>query len=229
MSCNTDCAGSTVILADGERPSHEIPLSLFRSAARVVVCDGAWRTSVLLGRKPDVVVGDGDSLDAGDIAELDRLGVPVVKDPEQDTNDLCKAFRYVTGIPGTERICILGAIGKREDHAIGNIFHLIDFAALNPDVCIVTDSGVFEPVLPSGKTWNDVSFVNMPISVFASHPDTVMESEGLKWPLNGVRFDSLWRGTLNRIVTPCFSIRTDHPAIVFRLHCRHLVAEYPKS
>ena len=221
MSCNTDCAGSTVILADGERPSHEIPLSLFRSAARVVVCDGAWRTSVLLGRKPDVVVGDGDSLDAGDIAELDRLGVPVVKDPEQDTNDLCKAFRYVTGIPGTERICILGAIGKREDHAIGNIFHLIDFAALNPDVCIVTDSGVFEPVLPSGKTWNDVSFVNMPISVFASHPDTVMESEGLKWPLNGVRFDSLWRGTLNRIVTPCFSIRTDHPAIVFRLHCRH--------
>ena len=183
----------------------------------------------MLGRKPDVVVGDGDSLDAGDIAELDRLGVPVVKDPEQDTNDLCKAFRYVTGIPGTERICILGAIGKREDHAIGNIFHLIDFAALNPDVCIVTDSGVFEPVLPSGKTWNDVSFVNMPISVFASHPDTVMESEGLKWPLNGVRFDSLWRGTLNRIVTLCFSIRTDHPAIVFRLHCRHLVAEYPKS
>ena len=100
-----------MILADGERPSHEIPLSLFRSAARVVVCDGAWRTSVLLGRKPDVVVGDGDSLDAGDIAELDRLGVPVVKDPEQDTNDLCKAFRYVTGIPGTERICILEKLG----------------------------------------------------------------------------------------------------------------------
>ena len=217
-SGNMDCAGSTVILADGERPSHEIPLSLFRSAARVVVCDGAWRTAVSLGRKPDVVVGDGDSLDAGDIAELNRLGVPVFKDPEQDTNDLCKAFRYVMGIAATERICILGATGKREDHAIGNIFHLIDFAALNPDVSIITDSGVFEPVLPSGRTWNDASSVNMPISVFASHPDTVMESEGLKWPLNGVRFDSLWRGTLNRIAASRFSIRTDRPAIVFRPH-----------
>ena len=218
MSCNTDCAGSTVILADGERPSHRIPLSLFRSAARVVACDGAWRTAVSLGRKPDAVVGDGDSLDAADVAELERLGVPVVRDPEQDTNDLCKAFRYAVGIAGIERICILGATGKREDHAIGNIFHLVDFAAVNPDVSIVTDSGVFEPVLPPGKMWDDASGINAPISVFASHPDAAMESEGLKWPLDSVRFDSLWRGTLNRIVASRFSVRTDRPAIVFRPH-----------
>jgi thiamine pyrophosphokinase len=213
-----DYAGCTVILADGECPSHDIPLMLFRSAAKVVACDGAWRTSVSLGRRPDAVVGDGDSLVGEDIVELKRLGIPIIKDPEQDTNDLCKAFRYVMGATGAERICILGATGKREDHAIGNIFHLIDLASMNPNIFIVTDSGVFEPILPPGKVWNDVTGGNAPISVFASHPDTVMESEGLKWPLNGVRFDSLWRGTLNRIVASRFSIRTDRPAIVFRPH-----------
>ena len=207
-----------VILADGECPSHEIPLALLRSAARVVVCDGAWRASVSLGRIPDVVVGDGDSLSAADISELERLGVPIVKDPEQDTNDLCKAFRYVMRTAGLGRICILGATGKREDHTIGNVFHLVDFALVNPDVSIVTDSGVFEPVLPPGKSWDVVSATDAPVSVFAPCPGTAMESEGLKWPLDGVKFDSLWRGTLNRIVSSRFSIRTDRPAIIFRPH-----------
>ena len=211
-------AGLTVILADGEPPSHDAALSLFRSADRVVACDGAWRTAVALGRVPDAVAGDGDSLTDGDSAELARLGVPVIADSEQDTNDLCKAFRYATaGAAGM--IAILGATGKREDHAIGNIFHLADFAATNPDVSIVTDSGTFEPVLPPGKEWSD-ALPGSPVSVFATHPGTVMESEGLKWPLRGVRFDALWRGTLNRIVSRCFSISTDRIAIVFRPHAQ---------
>lgn len=207
----------TVILADGERPSHEVPLSLLRSAETVVACDGAWRTALSLGRVPDAVVGDGDSLSSGDIGELGRLGVPVVKDEEQDTNDLCKAFRYVMRSGCAGRIVVLGATGKREDHSIGNIFHLADFAEISPDVAIITDSGVFEPLLPPGREWTD-AVSGSPFSVFAVYPDTVMTSEGLKWPLDGVRFDALWRGTLNRIVSSRFLIRTDRPAIVFRPH-----------
>lgn len=208
----------TVILADGERPSHGVPLALLRAAARVVACDGAWKTAVALGRVPDAVVGDGDSLAPGDLAELERLGVSVVRDPEQDTNDLCKAFRHAMRTAGPGRIRILGATGKREDHTIGNVFHLVDFALANPDVSVVTDSGVFEPVLPPGRSWETGAEADAPVSVFAPLPGTTMESEGLKWPLAGVKFDSLWRGTLNRIVSSRFSIRTDRPAIVFRPH-----------
>ena len=209
-----DCL--TVILADGEPPSHGAALSLFRSANRIVACDGAWRTAVALGRVPDAVVGDGDSVTDWDSVELARLGVPVIAESEQDTNDLCKAFRYVTaGAAG--RIAILGATGKREDHAIGNIFYLTDFALVNPDVSIVTDSGTFEPIMPPCKEWCDI-FPGSPVSIFATHPDTVMKSEGLMWPLGGVRFDALWRGTLNRTVSRRFSISTDRPAIVFRPH-----------
>lgn len=210
--------GYTAIIANGERPAHAIPLSLFMSAARVVACDGAWRSAVSLGRPPDVVVGDGDSLSPCDLADLERLGIPVVTDPEQDTNDLCKAFRYVVRSACAGKVVILGATGKREDHAIGNIFHLADFAEEIPEVSMVTDFGVFEPLLPPGRSWEDARGEGAPISVFALHPCTVMESQGLKWPLGGVRFGSLWCGTLNRIESPRFSIRTDRPAIVFRPH-----------
>ena len=214
-----DVSTATVILADGETPSHKMPLSFLRNAGTVVACDGAWRTSVKLGRVPDAVVGDGDSLTAEDMTELEHYGVPVFKDAEQDTNDLCKAFRYVMRSGTVGRIVILGATGKREDHAIGNIFHLADFAEINSAVSVVTDSGMFEPLLPPGREWDADSSVGSPISVFATHPDTIMASEGLKWPLDGVRFDTLWRGTLNRIVAPRFLIRTDRPAIIFRPHC----------
>lgn len=213
-----DNADVTVILADGEAPSHEMPLSFMRSAKTVVACDGAWRTAVRLGRVPDAVVGDGDSLAPEDIAELEHLGVPVFSDSEQETNDLCKAFRFVVRHRAGDCIVILGATGKREDHAIGNIFHLADFAEEYPDIRIVTDTGIFEPLMPPGREWDGDSNVGCPISVFATHPDTIMASEGLKWPLDGVRFDTLWRGTLNRIVSPHFSVRTDRPAIIFRPH-----------
>ena len=208
----------TVILADGEAPSHEVPLSFLRYAKTVVACDGAWRTAVKKGRIPDAVVGDGDSLSSEDLAELERLCVPVFVDAEQDTNDLCKAFRYVMRSGTAGRIVILGATGKREDHSIGNIFHLADFAEVHPDVRIVTDSGTFEPLMPPGREWDCDSKVGRPISVFATHPETIMTSDGLKWPLDGVRFDTLWRGTLNRIVSTRFSIRTDRPVIIFRPH-----------
>ena len=213
-----DRAGFTVILADGECPSHAAALEFFHSASQVVACDGAWRTSVALGRIPDAVVGDGDSIGSDDTGELSRLGVPVYIDPEQDTNDLCKAFRYAKRHFKQGKTVILGATGKREDHAIGNIFHVADFASDDPNVILVTNAGVFEPVLPPGRYWGEDVVENSPISIFATHPDTVMNSKGLKWPLLGVKFDSLWRGTLNRTTGGGFSIETDRPAIIFRPH-----------
>ena len=151
-------AAKTVIIADGDPPESPWPLEALRNAERLIACDGAWRTAMELGRKPDVVVGDGDSISPDDLHELERIGIPQVLDYEQDTNDLCKAFRYALNNGMADGgIAIVGATGKREDHTIGNIFHLIDFAEMlgDDDVSIVTDSGVFEPVLPPGRRWGE--------------------------------------------------------------------------
>ena len=120
----------TVILANGTPPTHLVPLRFFREADRLIACDGAWRKALDLGRSPDAVVGDGDSLGEEGRAALAQRGIPFIGEVEQETNDLCKAFRHAvaTGAEG-DVFVILGATGLREDHTLGNIFHLLDFAA----------------------------------------------------------------------------------------------------
>lgn len=206
----------TVILASGTPPSHDIPLGMLRRADRVVACDGAWRTAVALGRTPDAVVGDGDSLGKGDRRDVLLRGIPLALVDEQDTNDLCKAFRHaLSAFPGADAgdVAILGATGKREDHSIGNVFHLIDFAARARRVSIVTDNGVFEPVLPPGREWE--AREGAPVSVFAPIPGTAVSSTGLEWPLDGMALDALWKGTLNRTTGRSFSLAVNKPAIVY--------------
>ena len=51
-----------VVLANGEFPRNELPLSLLRSGLPVVCCDGAAAKSLDAGIMPTAVVGDGDSL-----------------------------------------------------------------------------------------------------------------------------------------------------------------------
>ena len=51
-----------VILANGEYPSHPLPLQMLENAEFVVCCDGAANEYILRGHTPDVIIGDGDSL-----------------------------------------------------------------------------------------------------------------------------------------------------------------------
>lgn len=205
----------TVILADGEIPSHRVALAFLRAASRVIACDGAWKNSTALGRVPDAVVGDCDSIGEDDICGLKLAQIPVVRDGRQDDNDLCKAFRYALA-SGAVRIVILGADGKRDDHMIGNVFHLLDFAGRCAEVTMVTNAGVFSPVLPPSAEFDCRR--GDPVSIFAPSPDTVMESEGLEWPLDGVKFDTLWRGTLNRAASNRVTLRTNRPILLYRPH-----------
>ena len=181
----------------------------------LVCCDGALAAARALGREPDFVVGDGDSISP---ADAKSLGDRFVRVAEQDTNDLAKAFRFACERsprpPDALRIAILGSTGLREDHALGNIFRLADFAATAPHVVLYTDAGFFEVVR------GERTFPCEPgeaVSVFAPTPGTEVSSNGLQWPLDGVSLADLWSGTLNRTTGPSFTLRTDgRPILVYR-------------
>lgn len=192
--------GETVILAAGDFPRRGTEARrLLEGARRVVCCDGAadaYRRR--LGRLPDVVIGDLDSV-------VGKYPC-VVCIEEQETNDLEKAIAYCKQ-KGWKRPVILGATGKREDHAIGNVFR-----AFEHGLEVVTDHGKFVTV--EGKSSFRVD-IGTEVSIFAVNPRTHVVSKGLEWPLDGVKFRNLYCATLNRAASVRISLESNLPICVY--------------
>ena len=81
-----------VILANGEYPTHPLPLRMLEEAKFVVCCDGAANEYISRGHTPDVIIGDGDSLSP----EYKELFVPIIhRIADQETNDQTKAVLFL--------------------------------------------------------------------------------------------------------------------------------------
>lgn len=205
-----------VILANGEFPSHEIPLSLLRQARRLVCCDGAYRrmldSGMSLNAADITVIGDGDSL-----SEADRKGMAnFVHVAEQNTNDLNKATRFALQ-EGADEIVYLGATGLREDHTLGNISVMVDFANRYTKVRfrMVSDFGTFTPVV--GKMCFD-SFPRQQVSLFQFAPDVEITTHGLQWDVERRSYSLLWQGTLNAALGENFEVEAYGEVLVYQTH-----------
>jgi thiamine pyrophosphokinase len=188
----------TVVLANGAFPESEKLLTILDEAERIVCCDGAVNKLVDSGREPDIVIGDLDSVRP----ELkQRYSDILIKVSDQDTNDLTKAVNWCVK-NGLKDILILGATGRREDHAIGNISLLADYSG-RANVKILTDYGVFIAI---NKSAEFSSFPAQQISIFSLCARLELTSDGLKYPLKKMKLTSWWMGTLNEAVSDRFSI-----------------------
>lgn len=206
-----------VILANGEFPRNDIPLSLLRGGLPVVCCDGAAAKLLGAGIMPTAVVGDGDSLSK---ALKERLSDRLVVVSRQDNNDLSKAVDYSVA-QGWRRLAIVGASGLREDHLLANIALLTDFAKV-AQCRMFTDYGVFTAI--SGDT-TFRSFARQQVSVFSMDKDNVLTYSGLEYPVENRKFVHLWEGTLNSALGDSFEVRTTGETIVFQTYERKLKVE----
>ena len=192
-------ACGTVILAAGDFPKRGgRAWRILAAAKRVIACDSAGDAYRRRFRKwPDLTIGDLDSFKGGG-------SVLLVED--QETNDLSKAIAWCRA-QGWDDLVVVGATGKREDHTIGNVYR-----ALAAQVPVVTDHGTFHPVC--GKATFRAP-ADTGVSVFAPDPETRMTSRGLKWKLDGVRFENAWCATLNRTSSATFAVTSTRPVFVF--------------
>ena len=199
----------TVILANGNFPKHKIPLEFLFNAEQIVCCDGATQNLLNAGLKPDYIIGDLDSISE----EIKKQFASILLHrSEQETNDLTKAVQFCLENERTE-ITILGATGKREDHTLGNLSLLADYAE-KANVQMLTDDGVFTPLL---KTSTLESYIGEQISIFSLHPDTVFTFHNLLYPVNNRKLTSWWQGTLNEAKSDYFSIAFNKgKVLVFR-------------
>jgi len=89
-----------------------------RTAGDMVICaDGGYRVAASLGVKPDLVIGDLDSLSESKI----EAGIEVVRyGREKDFSDFELALKAAVDSK-PEHVFVYGALGGRTDHQIINI------------------------------------------------------------------------------------------------------------
>ena len=210
-----------VIIADGVFPKTEYPRYLIRTADFIICCDGALqkflRNSLSIfgeERLPDLVIGDMDTLPS---SYRKRYADIIVTVDEQDHNDQTKAFRWaLENIEGIGQIFILGATGEREDHTIGNISLLMEYArtydleGMGINVEMVSDHSVMFAVTDTVEM--DCG-EGRRISIFSPDNSLRIKSEGLEWPTEGVVFDNWWKATLNRASQDHVKLEFSHRSI----------------
>lgn len=210
-----------VIIGDGKFPKSEYPRYLIRTADFIICCDGALKkflknAKTIFGeeRLPDLVIGDMDSLS---LPLRQKYADIIIKIDEQEHNDQTKAFTWAIGnIENISSICILGATGDREDHTIGNVSLLMEYARrFNLDekgisVEMISDHATIFAVT---DTFEMDCGIGRRVSIFSPDNSLKIKSEGLEWPVDDVVFDNWWKATLNRAVTDTVKLTFSHRSI----------------
>jgi thiamine pyrophosphokinase len=178
-----------LIVADGDVPAA-LPDRLAGDhrgqRPLIVAADGGALKAERLGLRPDIVVGDLDSLSASEVERLRQAGIEVLAySRAKDHSDLELAVREAIG-RGASELVIVGALGgRRYDHALANTLLLalpelaaIDVVLIDGEATLrVIGSGGPDRLVLTGTAGDLVSL--LPLS-----PDVQgVTTDGLLYPL----------------------------------------------
>lgn len=118
--------GRCVIVGGAGIAQYARIINELRSDDFVIYCDGGLKHIEKLGRAPDLIVGDFDSHENPRLP-VETIVLPCVKDDTDTMYALKEAIRR-----GFTDFLLIGVIGQRFDHSLGNIaaLHLIDSLGL---------------------------------------------------------------------------------------------------
>ena len=113
----------TIIFANGELPNMEKARTLVKADDYVICADGGTHHALALGLRPNLIIGDLDSVTD---AELQKANAKIVKYPRhKNETDLELALNHALEQQPTS-ILIIAALGNRLDQTLGNISLLSD-------------------------------------------------------------------------------------------------------
>lgn len=141
-----------VVVADGDGVPAGLPVALAEARAAgavpvVIAADGGARRALELDVRPDLVVGDLDSIRPATLERLSGLGVSVERAPtdkdESDT-ELCLRAALARGATAIRLVGALG--GQRVEHSVANLLLLAHPMLDGVDAAIVAPPSVIRRV-----------------------------------------------------------------------------------
>lgn len=170
-----------VMVANGPMPRPPSPELIIADHDLVVCADGGATNALALGLKPQVVIGDMDSIEVSFRRQLQEEGCRFVEYPSRkDETDAELAVRYAVSQGATELI-MLAALGGRVDHTLANVMLLAlpelggvkaRLIEADQEVLLIRDEVVIR-----GRPGDTVSLLPLSGDVAGIH------TEGLEYPL----------------------------------------------
>ncbi|PAV16684.1 Thiamin pyrophosphokinase [Pyrrhoderma noxium] len=152
---------------------------------------------------PDLIKGDLDSLNPAIRKHYEELGVPVVKDPDQDSTDLMKCISALEELESRTpdkpqfTIVLLGGLSGRFDQTIHTVSYLHRLAKRRHRTFVVTDDNIGwclnsgEHIIEIDPELVGPTCGLLPVGVDSS----VITTRGLKWNLR--QFESSFDGLVS--------------------------------
>lgn len=155
---------------------------------RVIAADGGADHCIKFDVEPYRVVGDLDSISKRAKKKFKDI---IIQNMDQNFTDLQKAIRIAQSLKPSE-VTVIGAIGHRLDHTIGNIIALdnVDNSKIideHNEIYLIKDN-----IELTGKK-GDI------VSIIAITDVTGLTYEGLKWKVKNKNVSSGWSGTCNEM------------------------------
>lgn len=202
-----------VLVASGDPVAADV--RWLDGAELLVAVDGgaAWLESI--GRTPDLLVGDLDSVDPQHVRRLEAQSVPIERHPvDKDSSD-CDLALAAARSRGANEITVLGAIGgERLDHELANVL-LLATSPLGERLQIVRGGTRLRALHDSAELTIDAvvgSLVSLlPIGGTAEGVTT----DGLRYPLRDEPLHlGSTRGLSNEVSTQPATVRLRHGTLL---------------
>lgn len=140
----------TLIISGGEIEENLLKSFIQRQKIdNIIVADRGLEILNKINLTPNYIIGDFDSVNENILNEYTEKNIEIVKlNPEKDYTDTHMALKLAIKLKSSQ-VYILGALGKRMDHAIANI-HILKEALDNNIECKIIDKNNEIELITSG-------------------------------------------------------------------------------
>ncbi|MCA9999482.1 MAG: thiamine diphosphokinase [Anaerolineales bacterium] len=206
------------VFANGDMESYEWLKPLLGAATAVLAANGGTNHLFRLERRPDVVVGDMDSLREEVRGWLAETDVSLITHPiAKDETDLELALLYAVAHYDAP-IWVVGGFGGRLDQTLANILLLAHPQLLGRPIQFVTEHE--RAWLVAGKTRIDGEIGDTVSLIPLGGAVQVAQTSGLRWPLQDeVLAFGPARGVSN-VLTAVTATVTLHSGTLLCIHTR---------
>lgn len=188
-----------IIFANGELGARETAVRIADESDLVIAADGGLRHCFELNIKPDILIGDFDSILPELIAKAAATGTEIIRHPkDKDKTDLELALD-LSMLKGAKETHLFGVLGNRWDMSLANLLLIAAPFYAGMQITIIDEQAMIY-LLRDGDKKEIVHTCGKRISLIPVQNDVQVTLQGVKYPLTSGRIGfSSTRGISNSL------------------------------